>query len=306
MERRLFKATVTIGRSAEKHSKKLRDLEEVFTGKLVKSLIIDGNPLLRQFFEKMSGSAPKLVHVSPLYVERVIDGRKQVKCIYVYRDDSNNEMARYSFYIGLVESNAIYSPTSDDVYQALLNLSGHHRFKAQVLDIELISVEEIDVVRDIKKVVSDLSRLKKMKIVFSSPTLLRDPLRRGKHKSLTPTPINIFSTPVYINLYLTGALRWKSFIRTLIILHRLLNEPYSTHKTTKITWVRYSKDKNPIPTLTGYVNLFLNEYYYNQHAKHINIGSLLEETLSTILTLGTGTSRATGFGHITLATPSGS
>ncbi|MEM1606480.1 MAG: hypothetical protein QXW41_09570 [Fervidicoccaceae archaeon] len=66
----------------------------------------------------------------------------------------------------------------------------------------------------------------KIRVVFASPTLLRDPFRAGKYKSLTPSPMNIFSTPVYVNLYAEGRLRWGLLVKTLLVIHRLLSEPY--------------------------------------------------------------------------------
>jgi len=38
----------------------------LFTGKLVKSILIDANPRLKEAFEKSSGSEPKLIHITPL------------------------------------------------------------------------------------------------------------------------------------------------------------------------------------------------------------------------------------------------
>ncbi|MEM1829681.1 MAG: hypothetical protein QXV79_03475, partial [Thermofilaceae archaeon] len=63
----------------------------------------------------------------------------------------------------------------------------------------------------------------------------------------------------------------------------------------------------PIPALIGYVNLYLNKHYQDHYtAKGIDTKTLLKETFATTLTLGTGTSRATGFGHTTITTSSGS
>lgn len=302
MERCLFKVVITIKESTENRDSRGGPRADFFTGKLVKSLLIDGNPRLKLFFEKASGGTPKLVHVTSLYVERVERGKLHVKCIHSLKN--LNGFSRFSFYVGFVETATAVSPTVDEVYSALLNLSGHHRFGANVFDVELVSVESIDVVKEAKKAVQDLARLGKMRVVFSSPTLLRDPFRVGKHKSLTPTPMNIFSTPVYVNLYLMGRLRWRLLIRMLVALHRLLNEPYSIHETTKVIQIRYSEDKKPIPALIGYVNLYLNKHYLDLYAaKGVGIEALLEETFATTLALGTGTSRATGFGHTIISIP---
>ncbi|MEM0239687.1 MAG: hypothetical protein QXT00_08700, partial [Ignisphaera sp.] len=65
-----------------------------------------------------------------------------------------------------------------------------------------------------------------------------------------------------------------------------------------------SEDKKPIPALIGYINLYLNKHYQDLYtAKGTNTQTLLEETLATTLTLGIGTSRATGFGHIIITIP---
>lgn len=308
MEKHLLKVSVLLGNiKAEEHTEDrhgrgggCRRSSTVFTGKLVKSLLIDGNPALRRFFEKTAGAAPKLVHVTPLYVES-----SKVRCVHYFGDVTGN--IRYAFYVGFIEADNYDSPRFDDVYRALVNVNGRHRFRDSHLDVELLSVESIDVNRASERVVSDLLRTGKVRVVFASPTLLRDPFRRGKHKSLVPTPMNIFSTPVYVNLYLSGRLRQRLFIKALLVLHRLLNEPHSAFRTTRIIKVKYDDGKNPIPALIGYVNLYLNRSYHEHYAtKGLSVESLLRETLTTMLTVGTGTSRATGFGHITFTTPSGS
>ncbi|MEM1867586.1 MAG: hypothetical protein QW794_03370 [Thermosphaera sp.] len=48
----------------------------------------------------------------------------------------------------------------------------------------------------------------------------------------------------------------------------------------------------------------LNKYYLDLYiAKGVDIGTLQEETLAATLALGIGTSRATGFGHTKITTP---
>ncbi|MEM0285408.1 MAG: CRISPR system precrRNA processing endoribonuclease RAMP protein Cas6 [Sulfolobales archaeon] len=302
MEKYLFKVVVTVNEGAENRGSGGRPRADSFTGKLVKSLLIDGNPRLKPFFEKASGGSPKLVHITPLYIERVESGKLHVRCVHSikYVDGSS----RYSFYVGFIETATAVSPTFDDVYDAIINLSGRRRFGANVFDVGLISAESVDVVREAKKAVSDLARFGKIRVVFASPTLLRDPFRIGKYKSLTPTPMNVFSTPIYVNLHTMGRLKWRSFIETLIIIHRLLNEPYSIHKTIKVIRLKYEEGKNPIPALIGYVNLYLNKHYLDLYtAKGVDTGALLEETFATALALGVGTSRATGFGHTKITTP---
>jgi len=281
----------------------------LFTGKLVKSLLIDANSRLKEIFTKTRGVQPKLVHITPLY--QVSNGK--TKCLYSYAtvDTVESRVVRihetiirngvYKFYIGFIEDKVNDAVSFDIIYNTLLNISGVHRFKKYRVKVELASVDIVDVYAYAENIVQELLRnKKKLKVVFSSPTLLRDPLRASKQKSLIPSPINIFSTPTYINLYLSGKLRRRNMMRTLVLLHRLLNEPYSIFNTVNIKWIIYDEDKQPIPTLTGYINLYLNRTYYEEYNRKYNLEELLQKTFTTILTLGTGTSRATGFGHITI------
>ncbi|MEM1606481.1 MAG: hypothetical protein QXW41_09575 [Fervidicoccaceae archaeon] len=92
----------------------------------MKSLLIDGNRRLKPFFEKTSGSAPKLIHVSPLYVEMYAGGRLRVKCLHTVEHALS--FNRFVFYVGFAETEAEVSPSLDDVYEALMNLSGRHCF----------------------------------------------------------------------------------------------------------------------------------------------------------------------------------
>jgi len=276
----------------------------LFTGKLVKSLLVDANPRLKEVFAKSSGAVPKLIRISPLYQE--VDG--SVKCLYSYVVEERGGQRRvektvirvgaYRFYVGFAECSTFGCLGFDEVYNTLLDISGIHRFSSHSIRAELLSVSVVDVAVHARGAVKELLEGSgKIKVVFSSPTLLRDPLRTSKFKSLVPTPINIFSTPTYILHYLAGKLTTRSVMKTLLMLHRLLNEPHSYLKTVSVKRVVYERGKNPIPALIGYVNLFLNKAYYETYSKKYDVPELLENIFTTILALGTGTSRATGFGH---------
>ncbi len=284
----------------------------VFTGKIVKSLLIDTNPRLKEVFAKTAGVPPKHVHITPLYREE----GERVRCLYShavedYRGHSGGgwrvekvvlENGLYRFYTGFVEGDAPGTLRFEDVYNTLLNISGTHRFSEHVIKAELASISVVDVASLARSAVRELVEGSgRVRIVFASPTLLRDPLRTSKHKSLVPTPLNIFSTPVYILHHLSGkGLERGRVVKTLLALHRLLNEPHSYLKTVMRKWIVYEKHKNPIPALIGYVNLHLNETYFEQYSKISNIEEMLEKTLTITTALGTGTSRATGFGHVTI------
>jgi len=286
----------------------------LFTGKLVKSLLIDSDPQLKPLFEKIQGVAPKLIHITPLY--REVNGK--VKCVYSNVDYDEEKgvirgvekvrvSGRYHFYVGFLEraNEAGTQLTFDRIYNALLNISGRHPFGRTTFSVELVSAETIDVdyttVLLVKRLLKNPGR-SKLRVVFSSPTLLRDPFRTAKHKSLVPTPSNVFSTPIFILLYLAGRLTQRSLYRNIIILHRLFNETHSLYNTVRKRWIIYESGKKPIPVITNYVNYYFNIAYYEQYSKIYDLEDFLKKTFKLTLILGTGTSRATGFGHTMLQT----
>jgi len=285
----------------------------LFTGKLVKSLLIDSNPNMKQIFEKSSGIEPKLIHISPLY--EVNNGK--IRCIYSQvkhkpiKGDGKRSKAspiqlkgKYKFYVGFVESRGLDFNT---IFNTIMNLSGKHIFSNHVFNVEVLGTRTIDVDRYAQNIVWSLigdshskSGETRLRIIFSSPTLLRDPFRSAKHKSLVATPINIFSTPIYIYLHLVNRLRQKELYSLAILMHRLFNEAHTIHDTVKKVWIFYESNKNQIPAIIGYVNLHLNHDYYKKYSKKYQLEDFLTEIFKIMITLGTGTSRATGFGHIIL------
>jgi len=282
----------------------------LFTGRLVKSILIESEPSLKRFFEKKMGDAPKLLHITPLYK---INGDK-IECIYsrVVLNKNGAPIVNpvringlYRFYIGFLDGDLEGSLSYDLAFKMLTNISGKIFFKKHMFKVELVSVREIDVERISKEAVRNLLKNGIIKIIFSSPTLLKDPFREGKHKSLIPTPMNVFSVPASIYLYAYGRYSKKNLLQMLKILHRVINETHSligdgtNRGTIEKVFVQYEEKKNPIPSIIGYVNYRVNQRHLEQYQKKIEIEKLLEDMITIMLTLGTGTSRATGFGHIT-------
>ena len=282
----------------------------LFTGKLVKSILIKSESSLEKFFEKKNGEAPKLVHITPLYK---INGDK-IECVYSRVVSNKNGVPAvnpvringlYKFYIGFLDGDLEGSLSYDLAFKTLTNIFGKIFFKNHMFKVELISVREIDVERISKEVVRNLLKNGMIKIIFSSPTLLKDPFREGKHKSLIPTPMNVFSVPASIYLYVHGKYTKKNLLQMVKILHRVINETHSligdgtNRGTIEKVFVQYEEKKNPIPSIIGYVNYRINQRHLEQYQKKIEIEKLLEDMITIMLTLGTGTSRATGFGHIT-------
>jgi len=279
----------------------------LFTGKLVKSLLIDANPDLKPVFKKTSGPEPKLIHITPLYEAN----NDRIRCIYsqARREPAKGNgkkpkvnpvqlKGRYRFYIGFVESGRL---GFDAVFNAVMNLSGSHIFSNKVFNVEVLAIKSVDVekhVRDIVHALTGGNSKAKLRVVFASPTQLRDPFRLSKYKSFAPISISIFSTPVYIYLYLARRLRQEEFYNTVIMMHRVLNEAHTVNDTVRKVWVLYESGKNPIPALIGYVNLHVNHDYYKRYSKRYQIEDFLTEIFKIMATLGTGTSRATGFGHV--------
>jgi hypothetical protein len=86
----------------------------LYTGRLVKTLLIRAYPQLEDWFKPSKGPVPKLIHITPLYKSR---GDK-VECIYSYANcKSSRRLIKcaesptiielngdYYFYIGLYES----------------------------------------------------------------------------------------------------------------------------------------------------------------------------------------------------------
>ncbi len=272
----------------------------LFTGKLVKSIIINHIPDITSFLKPVKGGVPKLIHITPLYTTR--DGR--IRCIYSsyecsdYMVKCEGELkpislnGEYYFYIGFDDRVIDYEKLFDN----LMDLSGCIDFKDSNICYSISMLEYLDPYVKAWETVREVIRRGKVKIVFSSPTMLRDPFRRGKYKSLIPTVMNIFSTPIYIILYSRGIYTYKRFRRQILILHRLFSEPYSIIKTTNIKWVKYKH--KPEPAITGYVNLYLNRDYMEYYGRYIDMEKYLGEIFATMITLGTGVGRAAGFGHI--------
>jgi len=275
----------------------------LFTGKFVKTLLINKMPEYSELFKPVKGNIPKLIHISPLY--RVRGGR--VKCVYSYVSCSSRELARcngnpsiiklhgtYDFYVGFTSNALDYNVFMEHI----LSLDDCFTFMDQKTCTSLLEIEYVNPKNETLEIARKTLREGKLKIVFASPTMLRDPFRRSKYKSLVPTVLNIFSTPLYIMLHNTGTYSLRRFRRQLMILHKIFNEPYSTLKTTQLKWVVYKK--KPEPTITGYINLHINQEYLDYYQRYINMEEYLRELLAYMETLGVGVGRAAGFGHIFL------
>jgi len=278
----------------------------LYTSRLVKTILIRAYSKLEEHFKPTKGPIPKLLHITPLY-RRVNGG---VECIYSYAECKSRRglvkcsgppvtvelSGDYYFYIGLHESVV----RSVDVISALLNYAECFEFIKQKVCVEVRELDLTSPEITSREIASRVLSARGVKVVFSSPVMLRDPLKTmRRQKTLLPTPIAVFATPVYAKLYATGGYRRGVFRRELLRIHRLLNETYSVLRSVRVKWIYYS-DK-PIPALTGYVNYRLDENYLNHLESHgVNVAEWLGEIFAFTLTLGVGAGRAAGFGHVEL------
>ncbi|MEM4562070.1 MAG: CRISPR system precrRNA processing endoribonuclease RAMP protein Cas6 [Desulfurococcaceae archaeon] len=275
-----------------------------YTAKLAKTILVNIVPGLLEHFKPSTGPEPKLVHVSPLYVNSR-DGK--TRCIYSYAPCRNNELVKcteppkpvviegtYHFYFGF--HTKVLTP-GELLSKVAERGSMCFNFMSQKACVEIVSVEVLNESTRSKELARRVLESGSMKMVFSSPTMLRDPLRTsGKYKTLLPSPFNVFAAPVYIILYTKGLFSVRRLRTELLRLHRLFNETYSALGGLRVRWVYYGR--RPEPALVGYVNYRVNYEYLDFLRQKLNVEQWLGEVFAYALALGVGAGRATGFGHV--------
>lgn len=268
---------------AELHAEH-RPKKRYYSAKLVKRLLISADRNLEQLFAPTSGSKPKLIHITPLYTR---EQGKTRTITYTNQVTSGT----YHFYLGAVEEEL-------DPYRAITLLESMPEritFSNTLYHVNRVEIETVDIEAETTEALTRIHLEGKLKLVFASPTVLRDPLVLLKHKTLVPSTMNIFSTPVYIRLYLSGQLRRATLMRTLLRLHRSLSVPPTFWQTLRKKDLHYEPGRQ-VPTLIGYVNL----HYNPENDREATTLQTLRKILPIMLSLGTGVGRAAGLGHITL------
>lgn len=260
-----------------------RIARRMYTAKLVKRLLIAAYPALEEWFRPSSGPRPKLLHITPLYIE---NGKR--KTIH-YTD--RVEPGAYTFYMGFAEELLDHYT----LYEHLLGLQ-RTSFAGATVYVEVFEISRVDVYAAAAAAAESARRSGKFKLVFASPTILRDPLVRTKHKTLVPATINIFSTPVYTSLYLeTGKPpRTREVLKQLIAIHKAFTVPPTFWQTLRKIDLTYEPGRR-IPALIGYLNLHYNPDY-DENGDTLTL--MQHKILPTMLALGTGVGRAAGYGHI--------
>ncbi|MET1160258.1 MAG: hypothetical protein ABWW65_04800 [Thermoprotei archaeon] len=271
----------------------------LYTSKLVKSVLVESVPETLEVF-KPSSSEPKLVHITPLF-KRSKNGLRPVYSTIECSGGRCSDKPRpirlsgtYAFYVGFPDT--VLEPRI--LIDKLTGFEKEISFQKQRVRVKLVDLEHIDPYEYSESIVNEVLDKGKLKIVFTTPAMFKDPFRKTRYKSLLPSVFNIFATPLYVMLYSQGILSKKAFRKQLLILHRIFSEPYSVLKTTSIEWIVY--DKKPEPALTGYVNLYINREYVNKYSKYIDIREYLVDLFAYMYALGIGSGRASGFGHVQL------
>jgi len=147
----------------------------LYTGRLVKTLLIRAYPQLEDWFKPSKGPVPKLIHITPLYKSR---GDK-VECIYSYANcKSSRRLIKcaesptiielngdYYFYIGLYESGI----KGIDIVSKLLNYVECFEFIKQKVCVEIESIEVVNPLIPAGDIARRVIDSKGVKVVFSSP-----------------------------------------------------------------------------------------------------------------------------------------
>ena len=252
-----------------------------YTGKLVKTILAKASPRLREVIESRPRGAAKPLSLSPLYTRGRGGG---VLAVYPRARGPGDaaepvtiEAGRvYWFHVGV---ETVLEP---GLREALAALMAGLRVPARPEPVEVRLAEAV--------LAAEYSPREPavapgpgdwVKLVYMSPVLPSSPLHPGSRaKRLTPDPIHVLA----VNLL---ALYRGARLEHLAALDALVPSP-SALRTTRTTWYIYSG--RTLPGLTGYTKYRVDEETREPHLE------TLSHVLSHAAVMGTGTSRATGFG----------
>jgi len=262
-----------------------------FTGKFVKSLLIEANPALKDVFENPSYPTPKPIRISPLLLgeekfprvavyPKTFDQKKGVSPLEIKGD--------YYFLIGInSDLDREYFSLFELFHVAIANLFAGINIKYGNFDVfvKAIGYKQLDV--------QFPKNFKILKIKFISPSLFKDPFSRiarvkdGTFKRFMPIPPYIFSLNVY-------ELMREKYSRSIIRLGYAFYESYNNLETVKRIF--YSYDGKLLPGVVGYAKFFKREKMREE---------VLEDFMRILIhaqIMGIGTGRANGFGYTIIET----
>jgi hypothetical protein len=283
-----------------------------YTGKFVKSLLISGCPHIEEVFAKASSFPPKPIHISPLYIHT----EKGIRAVYprwvpkgyIVKEVVSTAQVKpiliesgrtYFFYVGTSAG------LLEKVLQALAGVDrftfGH--FKIAIDDLRY-EVDYLDVNKEADKVRKALEDSNYLKVVFSSPTLLRDPLAlyKSKFRVLIPLPEAVLATPLLMYLLDLGRYRRTLLLKLALFIRSALNLPYSTMETARTVWYVY--DNKLLPAMIGYAKYYPNADVIAristkvQSRYNLDFLDAISKAIALSKVYGLGSGRAAGFGHV--------
>jgi len=251
-----------------------------FTGKFVKTLLMNANPSFTDVFENPSYPTPK-----PIRVTSLLRGNEKFPMQAIYPKTFNKDRkvfpveikGEYYFLVG------INSDLNRELQIAIANLFAGVNFKYGNFDVSVKATgyEQMDV--------SFPTNYNSLYIKFITPSFFRDPFSRiagvkeEKVRRFAPIPPFIFSLNVY------ELLRQK-YTKTVVRLGYAFYESHNNLETVKRIW--YSYDGKLLPGVVGYAKFFRKE----------KVKSEALDDFVKILThaqiMGVGTGRANGFGYV--------
>jgi hypothetical protein len=297
-----------------------------YTAKLVKSLLISGNPELGELFSRAMAFPPKPIHLTPLYTHRIgrENQKRYIEPVYakyipskpIAKPPDVNKLRpvrieagkEYFFYIGT------NIKLMDNILLSLSNVN-KFIFGNDVVAINQLryEIEYVNVEKKAEEIRSILEASNKgyMKVIFNAPTLLKDPLvitRRKKRKLLLPLPEAVLSTSFFMTLIDMGRVRSSFFITCMRYIKSIFDIPYTVLKTINLVWYVY--DNELLPALIGYVKYYIDSQLLRRIQKvvemkhNLDFTDLLSKSMVLAQIYGSGDGRATGFGHVSIVFPS--
>ena len=244
-----------------------------YTGKFVKTVLINANPELEAVFEDKKYPSPKPIRITPLLDERErpvfikAEGRRPVN-----PPSPISIGGVYNIYVGFRNG------VEPMLHKAISKLTGG-------LEIDYgtkVSVRVIGM-KVVKTQIPD--RFSKVRVHFISPVILADPfarmLNKKRHiKRFLPLSGILF----YVNIYELFRKKRKSIMS---YVNYALVESHAIMDGIKRIWYYY--DGKWLPAIYGVADYLLSDLSYI---------SVIKEILKDGIEMGVGSGRATGFGSV--------
>ncbi len=286
--RRLFEAT-----PREYHLARITVVPEndvllpPFTGKAVKSLLLKANPALTHVLE--STVNPKPIRISTF--ARNSEGTVH----YLWKIAGKN--SGISMRLAMGERTWFYVGFTGDVAHAVIdalnNIDGVTLFGVTWRLVEY-SIETYWLPTDKPPSELRLDEAEAVKVEMRTPVLLLDPYKESRFRRFLPMAGVVFAYNIGDLLRMN---RSREYILTVDSVTMVLNETYSILSTVKA--IKYVYGHKTLPGLIGYAKYMID---WDILGGNEDYKLFLENLLLHAHVMGVGTSRANGFGHVTIKT----